>query len=163
MLLRRKPLSSLSTRSLGRLLSTRASTILSALNIPTAGEISGVYDGEWKGSGEVVESVCPTTGEVLAHVKTASNEELQTALQRTREAYIHLRGRQLVTECALSRQRAELLLLVMSSSDNSYPRPSSRRTPTTNQRSTRSKSTYTFHSQRTMDIAFYDASATHSF
>lgn len=147
MLLRRKPLSSVSTRSLARLLSTRASTILSALNLPTAGEISGVYDGEWKGSGEVVKSICPTTGEVLAHVKTVSSEELQTVLQRTREAYIQLRGRQLVTKCPFEKRRAELLFLFVSSSDNSYPRPASRRTPQTNQRSTRSKSTYTFHSQ----------------
>lgn len=101
MFLRGKPLSRVSKRSLARLLSTRASTILSALNIPTTGEISGVYDGEWKGSGDVVKSVCPTTSEVLAHVKTASSEELHTALQRTREAYIHLRGRLLITECAL--------------------------------------------------------------
>ena len=42
--------------------------MLSALDLPTTGEIPGVYDGTWGGSGEVYESVCPTTGEVLARV-----------------------------------------------------------------------------------------------
>ena len=54
-----------------RQLSSRASAVLSALDIPTTGqELDGVYDGEWKGSGKVLESVCPTTGEVLARVKS---------------------------------------------------------------------------------------------
>ncbi|KAF8830304.1 hypothetical protein HHX47_DHR2000699 [Lentinula edodes] len=55
---------------LKRRLSSRASGILSALNIPLNKELSGVYDGQWKGSGEVIESVCPTTGEVLARIRT---------------------------------------------------------------------------------------------
>lgn len=47
--------------------------MLSALDIPTTPtELPGVYDGEWKGSGEVFQSVCPATGEVLAHVKSVS-------------------------------------------------------------------------------------------
>ena len=45
--------------------------MLGALDIPTSPvELPGVYDGEWKGSGEVFQSVCPATGEVLAHVKS---------------------------------------------------------------------------------------------
>ncbi|KAI0317811.1 NAD-aldehyde dehydrogenase [Amylostereum chailletii] len=80
-------------RPLSRALSTRASTILSALDIPTTPtEINGVYDGEWKGSGEPFESVCPTTGEVLARVKSASPQELQGALDRSRDAYKILRN-----------------------------------------------------------------------
>jgi len=56
-----------------RSLSTRASSILSALDIPiAAAELPGVYDGQWYGSGEVFESVCPTTGEVLARVRSVS-------------------------------------------------------------------------------------------
>ncbi len=56
-----------------RLLSTRASRILSSLDIPTTStEVPGVYDGEWKGSGEILTSVCPTTGEELARVKSVS-------------------------------------------------------------------------------------------
>jgi aldehyde dehydrogenase family 7 protein A1 len=76
---------------LTRLLSTRASNVLSALGLPTTGEIPGVYDGQWKGSGEVMSSVCPTTGEVIARVKSATPEELHGALERTREAYTHFR------------------------------------------------------------------------
>jgi len=55
-----------------RNLSSRASTILSALDISTSEELPGVYDGEWKGTGEIFESVCPTTGEVLARVQSVS-------------------------------------------------------------------------------------------
>ncbi|TFY63742.1 hypothetical protein EVG20_g6186 [Dentipellis fragilis] len=69
-------------------LSTRASAILSALDIPTDPiELDGVYDGEWKGSGDVLESICPATGEVLARVKSASPKELHTAIVKSREAY----------------------------------------------------------------------------
>jgi aldehyde dehydrogenase family 7 protein A1 len=57
-----------------RSLSSRAANILSALDIPTAGEVNGVYDGEWKGSGDLVSSLCPTTGEVLARVKTVRRD-----------------------------------------------------------------------------------------
>ncbi|KAF5355393.1 hypothetical protein D9757_012547 [Collybiopsis confluens] len=81
------------TRTLSRLLSTRASEILSALNLSTTNEINGVYDGEWKGSGEIQESVCPTTGEILARVKTASPTDVSEALTRTREAYLHFRSK----------------------------------------------------------------------
>jgi hypothetical protein len=52
-------------------LSTRATKILSALDIPTdGGEVHGVYDGAWGGSGEPLVSVCPSTGEKLAKVTT---------------------------------------------------------------------------------------------
>ncbi|KAH9834383.1 NAD-aldehyde dehydrogenase [Rhodofomes roseus] len=72
-------------------LSTRASTILSAVGIPAESELPGVYHGEWVGSGDVLESVCPTTGEVLARVRSASPQELQTALGKSREAYTWFR------------------------------------------------------------------------
>lgn len=55
-----------------RNISSRASNILAALDIPLSSEIPGVYDGQWKGSGEVLKSVCPTTGEVLARVQAVS-------------------------------------------------------------------------------------------
>lgn len=77
---------------LARFLSTRASNILSSVGLPTTGEISGVYDGEWKGSGEVVLSLCPTTGEELARVKSATPEELHHALEKTRKAYTQFRS-----------------------------------------------------------------------
>ncbi|KAJ7248568.1 NAD-aldehyde dehydrogenase [Mycena haematopus] len=75
-----------------RLLSTRAADVLTALDIPTTGPVYGVYDGEWKGSGDLVSSLCPTTGEVLARVQTASPEELHTALSKTREAFNFFRN-----------------------------------------------------------------------
>jgi aldehyde dehydrogenase family 7 member A1 len=55
-----------------RRLSTRVTTILSALDIPVSGDIPGVYDGQWRGAGDIFESKCPTTGEVLARVKSVS-------------------------------------------------------------------------------------------
>ncbi|KAF9557819.1 NAD-aldehyde dehydrogenase [Agrocybe pediades] len=81
-----------SKRCLTRLLSTRASNILTSLGLPTSGEISGVYDGQWKGSGDVMHSVCPTTGETLARVRSASPAELEEAIARTREAYMYFRN-----------------------------------------------------------------------
>ena len=75
-----------------RSLSTRASGVLSALDIPISGEIPGVYDGQWKGSGDVFQSVCPTSGEVLAHVRSASPTELHETLEKTREAYTQFRS-----------------------------------------------------------------------
>jgi len=76
-----------------RLLSSRASAVLSALDIPTTPvELPGVYDGEWKGSGDVLQSVCPATGEILANVRSASPAELHGALERTKEAYVYLRS-----------------------------------------------------------------------
>ncbi len=83
--------------STARALSTRASNILSALDINPAGEVHGVYDGQWRGSGEVLISTCPTTGEELARVRTASKEELREALERTREAYTSFRSELLNT------------------------------------------------------------------
>jgi aldehyde dehydrogenase family 7 member A1 len=125
MFLARKTLRAFFTAPLSfqrRGLSSRASTVLSALDIPTTPtELPGVYDGEWKGSGDVFQSVCPTTGEVLAHVKSvkflftacrfllglfffltqvgfgggnlqASPAELHGALERAREAYVYFRS-----------------------------------------------------------------------
>ncbi|KDR74907.1 hypothetical protein GALMADRAFT_123576 [Galerina marginata CBS 339.88] len=79
-------------RCLKRLLSTRASTILSSLGISTTNEISGVYNGEWKGSGDVMNSTCPATGEILARVKSGSPAELHETIERTREAYTYFRN-----------------------------------------------------------------------
>jgi aldehyde dehydrogenase family 7 protein A1 len=74
MLLARRTLGKFSPPlSRSRYLSSRASAVLGALDIPTTPiELPGVYDGEWKGSGDVFQSVCPATGEVLAHVKSVS-------------------------------------------------------------------------------------------
>lgn len=57
-----------------RPLSTRAHAVLSALNVPVdnTAPIPGVFDGQWKGSGEEIVSRCPATGEILARVKSVS-------------------------------------------------------------------------------------------
>ncbi|UOH79695.1 hypothetical protein LQV05_000704 [Cryptococcus neoformans] len=72
-----------------RPLSTRAHAVLSALNIPVdnTAPIPGVFDGQWKGSGEEIVSRCPATGEILARVKSASVEETQAAIAKSKEAY----------------------------------------------------------------------------
>ena len=116
MFLARRSLGIRYTTPLARHLSSRASSVLDALDIPTTPtELPGVYDGEWKGSGDILRSVCPTTGEVLAHVKSvrpffflcicqqffecerapnpqASPAELHAALERSREAYVYFRS-----------------------------------------------------------------------
>jgi len=73
--------------ALTRAISVRASNILSQLGLSSDSEIHGVYDGRWHGSGEVVASTCPATGEELARVRTASVPELCELLERAREAY----------------------------------------------------------------------------
>jgi aldehyde dehydrogenase family 7 protein A1 len=78
--------------SVTRAVSTRASKILSSLGISSEGEVHGVYDGQWRGSGEIMVSTCPTTGEELAHIRTASGAELREAVERTREAYMVFRS-----------------------------------------------------------------------
>jgi len=74
MLLRRIP------RALGRLgcvtrrhLSSRAQRVLSAVDLPIDEQpIPGVFDGEWYGRGEILESQCPATGEVIGRVRSVS-------------------------------------------------------------------------------------------
>ncbi|EGO01110.1 hypothetical protein SERLA73DRAFT_179170 [Serpula lacrymans var. lacrymans S7.3] len=88
----KKAVTSLRSVRLTRHLSSRASTILSSLEIPTSTEIPGVFDGQWKGTGDVMESVCPTTGEVLARVQSATPQELHGTLERTKEAHHVLRS-----------------------------------------------------------------------
>ena len=99
------------SRHYTRQLSFRAAAVLSAVDLPISGEeIPGLYDGRWRGSGDVVKSVCPTTGEVLASVTTvratvcissaarlkrylqATPAEFHEAIARTREAYTTLRS-----------------------------------------------------------------------
>lgn len=82
--------------ALARSLSSRARSVLSALDLPTSGEsIAGVYysaqDG-WCGSGELQASRNPATGETLAEVKTATREDVDQALKAARLAYEGWRG-----------------------------------------------------------------------
>ena len=111
-LARAKLASKFISRRYTRQLSIRAATVLSAVDLPVSGEeIPGLYDGQWRGTGDVVKSVCPTTGEVLASVTTvraiairastvqrlkrylqATPAEFHEAIARTREAYTTLRS-----------------------------------------------------------------------
>ena len=111
-LVRAKLASKFVSRRYTRQLSFRAAAVLSAVDLPISGEeIPGLYDGRWRGTGDAVKSVCPTTGEVLASVTTvhatthtslaarvlkryvqATPAEFHEAIARTREAYTVLRS-----------------------------------------------------------------------
>jgi aldehyde dehydrogenase family 7 protein A1 len=76
----------LSTRGI-RALSSRASQVLQAAGLPTDGStIPGVYDGAWGGSGEIIETLCPATGEVIGRVQTATADETRVAIAKAVEA-----------------------------------------------------------------------------
>ncbi|KAG9095575.1 hexose transporter hxt1, partial [Ceratobasidium sp. 370] len=55
-------------------------------------EIPGVYDGKWGGSGEPLKAYCPSTGEHLGDVLTATPSETKRSLERSREAYLSIRN-----------------------------------------------------------------------
>src|SRR6266850_7772789 len=48
---------------------------------------SGVFSGEWSGSGKLLESVSPIDGEVMARVRTSTTEEYDRTVQRAQEAF----------------------------------------------------------------------------
>lgn len=48
---------------------------------------SGVFNGEWMGNGEIVQSLDPASGDVIAEVKTGSVSDLEKCLQVGNEAY----------------------------------------------------------------------------
>ncbi|KAF8336651.1 NAD-aldehyde dehydrogenase [Cantharellus anzutake] len=72
-----------------RVLSSRASKVLSSLGLPTSDDqvVKGVYDGEWGGTGEPLVSSCPATGETIARVSTATASEVLDAISKSRLAY----------------------------------------------------------------------------
>jgi aldehyde dehydrogenase family 7 protein A1 len=54
--------------------------------------VEGLYDGQWRhGTGQVVESHNPATGELLARVRGATAEEVGQTLEKAREAYVQWR------------------------------------------------------------------------
>ncbi|KAG8821189.1 hypothetical protein FRB91_011405 [Serendipita sp. 411] len=76
------------SRSFSRALSTRASNILSSLGLESKGVLPGVYDGrQWAGTGTPVKSKCPTTGEHLVDVSTATPAEFHNVIESSREAF----------------------------------------------------------------------------
>jgi aldehyde dehydrogenase (NAD+) len=47
----------------------------------------GVFNGEWSGSGKILESVSPINGEIIARVRTATPEEYEQTVRRAQEAF----------------------------------------------------------------------------
>jgi aldehyde dehydrogenase family 7 protein A1 len=47
----------------------------------------GVYDGSWKGSGEVVQSICPSNGRVIAEVKQGNVDDYTSCIQASQKAW----------------------------------------------------------------------------
>jgi aldehyde dehydrogenase (NAD+) len=47
----------------------------------------GIFDGEWRGSGEILQSFSPNDGSLLAEVRTATPEEYERAAQRASAAF----------------------------------------------------------------------------
>ncbi|MEP7078979.1 MAG: aldehyde dehydrogenase family protein, partial [Chthoniobacterales bacterium] len=52
-----------------------------------AEENAGVFNGEWLGSGAVIEKVSPIDGKLLARVRTASDDDYERTVTRAREAF----------------------------------------------------------------------------
>src|ERR1700722_17833721 len=63
-----------------------AAVILKKLGIQST--TYGVFDGEWRGSGKLLQSVSPNDGSLLAEVRTATAEEYERAAQRTAAAFV---------------------------------------------------------------------------
>jgi len=52
----------------------------------------GVFDGEWTGSGKMLQSLSPNDGSVLAEVRTATAEEYKRAVKRAHAAFLEWRN-----------------------------------------------------------------------
>ncbi len=62
-----------------------AAAILKKLGV--ASVASGVFDGEWGGSGKLLESFSPNDGSLLAQIRTATPEQYERAAQRSAAAF----------------------------------------------------------------------------
>ncbi|KZR99924.1 Aldehyde dehydrogenase family 7 member A1, partial [Daphnia magna] len=47
----------------------------------------GVYNGKWFANGEVIESISPATGEVIAEVVQGNTEDYNTCVVEARKAW----------------------------------------------------------------------------
>ena len=65
--------------------SNPAAAILKKFGIQSA--TSGVFDGEWRGSGKLLQSFSPNDGSLLAGIRTATAEEYERAAQRAATAF----------------------------------------------------------------------------
>uniref|UniRef100_A0A915CHL6 aldehyde dehydrogenase (NAD(+)) n=2 Tax=Parascaris univalens TaxID=6257 RepID=A0A915CHL6_PARUN len=50
-------------------------------------ESCGVFNGEWRASGALTESLCPSNNEIIANVKTATAEDYERVIKAARDAY----------------------------------------------------------------------------
>jgi len=48
---------------------------------------NGVYDGKWKGSGEIVSSLCPANGQPIAQVRTGNLQDYEGCVKAAEEAW----------------------------------------------------------------------------
>ncbi|XP_023349089.1 putative aldehyde dehydrogenase family 7 member A1 homolog [Eurytemora carolleeae] len=48
---------------------------------------AGVYDGAWKGSGEIVTSICPSNGRPIAAVRTGNLQDYEDCVKQAQEAW----------------------------------------------------------------------------
>src|SRR4026209_856616 len=51
----------------------------------------GVFDGEWRGGGNVIEKISPIDGKMLARIRTASDEDYKVAIERAHNAFLKWR------------------------------------------------------------------------
>src|SRR5450755_704287 len=56
-----------------------------------AEENPGVFAGEWRGGGAIIDKISPVDGKVLARVRTASDEDYEWAVGRAHEAFLKWR------------------------------------------------------------------------
>ena len=54
-------------------------------------ENPGVFAGEWRGGGAIIEKISPVDGKVLARVRTASDEDYEWTVSRAHEAFLKWR------------------------------------------------------------------------
>src|SRR5438552_9066221 len=54
-------------------------------------ENSGVFNGKWSGGGAKIDKVSPIDGRRLASIRTASDDDYQTAIARAQEAFLKWR------------------------------------------------------------------------
>lgn len=62
--------------------------ILEAFNMNNGREIPGVFNGDWIGDGETLPCYNPTTGQVIAEVRTASLRDLNNTIEASQKAQL---------------------------------------------------------------------------
>ncbi|XP_051168268.1 putative aldehyde dehydrogenase family 7 member A1 homolog [Leptopilina boulardi] len=50
-------------------------------------ENPGLYDGNWGGTGKIIESISPASGEVIAKIRESTPEEVANAITKSRKAW----------------------------------------------------------------------------